>query len=299
MEEEIKYVPGIESINTKDIMPYLKESHKETVISWSSRLFFDNGKKADFVLQNTVEELEPETLSALNGYLPNYAIGPINFSKNLPKVTRSFWSESDCTFWLDSKPPGSVLYISFGSFVHASRHVIEEVARGLALSGVNFLWVIREGILGGAADGDAEVLPRGFRDEVRDRGLIVGWCDQVKVLSHPAVGGFWTHNGWNSTVESAWCGVPMVCLPFAFDQPCNRKLVVDDWGIGVNLGDGGSLDGGHVAATIKEVMNGEKLRENAGRVKETMRNAMESGGSSERNFDRFIKDLEGKVRYGM
>ncbi|XP_057802328.1 UDP-glycosyltransferase 86A1-like [Salvia miltiorrhiza] len=295
VEEEIKYVPGVESINTKDLMHYLKESQFGSVPTRMMRLVFEQAKTADFVLQNTVEELEPQTLSALHKYLPNYAIGPLNFSKNLPTntVTKSLWSESDCTDWLESKPPASVLYVSFGSFLHTNKQVLEELAYGLVLSEVDFVWVIRRGILG---HGETSLLPTGFQDAVRERGLILAWCDQIKVLSNPAVGGFLTHCGWNSTLESMWSGVPMICYPFEHDQPCNRKLVVDDWENGVNLcEDYGSLDREQVAHKIKSFMNEGVSGKNAGRVRQVMQNAVEIDGSSERNFDRFVKDLEAKI----
>ncbi|XP_047981653.1 UDP-glycosyltransferase 86A1-like isoform X2 [Salvia hispanica] len=300
VEEEIKYVPGVESINTKYIMPYLKQSLCESVVSRASRLLFEQGKMADFVLQNTVEELELQTLSALNQYLPNYAVGPLNFSQNIPTniVTTSLWSKSDCTTWLESKPPASVLYVSFGSFVHTNMQVLEELAYGLLLSQVNFVWVIRQGILGDGAT--ASVLPAGFQDAVKERGLIIGWCDQVETLLNPAVGGFLTHSGWNSTLESMWCGVPMICYPIGFDQPCNSKLVVADWKIGIHLCEGGSLDRENVAHKIQSFMNGgdlERLKQNAERVRRIMKSAVETDGSSKTNFDRFLKDLEAKIHF--
>ncbi|KAL0409954.1 UNVERIFIED_CONTAM: UDP-glycosyltransferase 86A1 [Sesamum latifolium] len=245
----------------------------------------------------TLHELEAETLSALNKYQPNYAIGPINFFKNLPTytVSKSLWSESDCTEWLNCKPPGSVLYVSFGSFVHTSRQVIEEIAYGLLLSEVNFIWAVREGIL---SSGDTKIMPDGYEDEVKDKGLIIPWCNQIRVLSNPAVGGFLTHNGWNSTIESMWCGVPMICYPFTFDQPANRKLVVDDWKCGISLCDGTSVDRKEVAEKIKRFMSGaasESFRQEADKVKTISHHALEVDGSSETNFDQFINDLKDKI----
>ncbi|CAA0830313.1 UDP-glycosyltransferase 86A1 [Striga hermonthica] len=235
--EEVNYVPGVKSINTKDVVSFFKDPESQKFVYKTLSLSFDRVKKADFVLLTTVEHLEPDVLSALNRYQPNYAIGPINFSKNLPTnvvCSKSLWYESDCASWLESKSPGSVLYVSFESFVHSSKKIIEEVAYGLLLSGVNFIWVIRERILN--SGDNANVLPLGIENEVKGQGLIVHWCDQIKVLSSPVVGGFLTHCGWNSTVEIIWYGVPMICYPISYDQPTNRKLVVDDWKIGIVMG---------------------------------------------------------------
>ncbi|KAL8040407.1 hypothetical protein ABFX02_10G095600 [Erythranthe guttata] len=294
IDEEINYIPGVESISTRDFMPYLKKAESEYVPTRAASVAFERVKKADFILHNTVYELESQTLSALSTYQPNYAIGPIKFFKNIPTndVSKSFWSETDCTNWLDSKSPGSVLYVSFGSFVPTSKQVIEELAYGLLLSEVNFIWVIRPGILGSA---DNNVLPFGFEDEIKDKGLIIPWCNQIKVLSDPAVGGFLTHCGWNSTLESMWCGVPMICYPMDWDQPVNRKLVVDDWKIGINLCEyGTSVDRKQVAEKIKKLMSGntsKSLRQEADNVKAILQKAVEIDGLSEGSFAQFINDL--------
>lgn len=73
------------------------------------------------------------------------------------------------------------------------------------------------------ASDDANGLPAGFEDAVQDRGLVVPWCNQVMVLSNPAAGGFFTHCGWNSVLESIWYGTPMICHPIRNDQPTNRN----------------------------------------------------------------------------
>lgn len=271
-------------------MPYLKESGTRTLVHKVQMKAFEEVKKADFILHNTVYELESETLSALNTIQPNYAVGPISFSKNLSAYTvcRSLWSESDCSGWLQSKPPDSVLYVSFGSFLQASKKSVEEIAHGLLLSQVSFIWVVRE---------DAD-LPSGFRDEIKERGMIVPWCDQIRVLSNPAVGGFLTHCGWNSVLESIWCGVPMICYPLDYDQPMNRKLVVDDWRIGINLCKGECVEREEVSEKTKDFLNGgvsERLRQEMKKVSAKLQAALESDGSSEANFDRFVKDLKDKL----
>ncbi|RVW41373.1 7-deoxyloganetic acid glucosyltransferase [Vitis vinifera] len=87
-----------------------------------------------------------------------------------------------------------------------------EFWHGLVNSGSRFLWVIRPDSL---TEKDGEFQPPAQLWEVtKERGQIVGWVPQEEVLAHPAVGGFLTHSGWNSTIESIFAGVPMICWPY-------------------------------------------------------------------------------------
>ncbi|OMO73623.1 UDP-glucuronosyl/UDP-glucosyltransferase [Corchorus olitorius] len=135
-DDIIDYIPGVRAIEPKDMMSYLQASDISTVVHRIIFKAFQDVKKADFIICNTVEELEHETISALQEKQPTYAIGPIfptGFTKSV--VATSLWSESDCTQWLDTKPHGSVLYVSFGSYAHVSKIEIMEIANGLLLSG--------------------------------------------------------------------------------------------------------------------------------------------------------------------
>ncbi|KAL8483359.1 hypothetical protein ACS0TY_026166 [Phlomoides rotata] len=238
-------------------------------------------KKADFVLCNTVEELEWEALSGLNQKLPTYAIGPTNFSTKI-SIPESLRPATDCTEWLNSKPPRSVLFVSFGSLAPADTEVCLELGRGLSISGAYFLWVVRPG-----------QPPPGF---VTDRGLIVPWCNQREVLQNPAVGGFLTHCGWNSLLESMWCGVPLICYPIFMDQPVNRNLVVDEWKIGINLCDNPPVSKEEVAEKISKFMScSDELRSEMHKVKKILQGALAVNGSSNRNIDKFLKDLKNKI----
>ncbi|KAK4419229.1 UDP-glycosyltransferase 86A1 [Sesamum alatum] len=291
-EDLIDFVPGVQPIKPKDLMSYLQDVHITTITHQIVFKAFDQVKHADFILINTVNELEHETLLALNQKQTTYAIGPINFSTDFTKtiVPKSLWSETDCTELLNSKPAGSVLYISFGSLARSNKQLAEEIAHGLLLSEVNFIWVLPENT--------DVVLPDGFKNEIRGRGLIVSWCNQNSVLSSPAVGGFLTHCGWNSILESIWCGVPMICFPFYADQPTNRKLLVDDWKLGINLCDGSSVDRKEVAEKIKQLMSGEVsdgLRDEMKKIRSIVQKALAEGGSTQINFDQFLKDLREKV----
>lgn len=290
----IDYIPGVAPISTKDLMSHL-QADPTTIVHEIVLKAFREVVKADFILHNTVQELEPHTLSVLNQKQATYAIGPINFSTKI-SVPKSMHHQVDCSKWLDARPRGSVLYVSFGSMAQTNREVIQEIAQGLVISDVSFIWAIRPQIV--IDDGTDVVLPVGFDEDVKDRGLVVPWCDQLAVLSNPAVRGFLTHCGWNSILESVWCGVPMICYPILYDQPTNRKLVVDDWKIGINLCDGEYVGREEVAEKIKKVMSGEAsdgIGSNLKEMRSKLHDAWSEDGSSSRNFDRFLKDLNDKI----
>uniref|UniRef100_A0A5B7ATH2 Glycosyltransferase n=1 Tax=Davidia involucrata TaxID=16924 RepID=A0A5B7ATH2_DAVIN len=292
-EDTVDYIPGVRAIEPTDLMSYLQATDISTVVHRIIYKAFEDVKKADIIVYNTVQELESETISALHQKQPTYAIGPIfptGFTKST--VATSLWSESDCTQWLNTKSDGSVLYVSFGSYAHTSKHDIVEIAHGLLLSGVNFIWVLRPDIV---SSDDTDFLPVGFEHDIKDRGLIVPWCCQITVISHQAIGGFLTHCGWNSILESIWCNLPLICFPLLTDQFTNRKLVVDDWRIGLNLCDKKSVTREEVGEKINRLMGGktsDELRNEVKKVRKTLENAWAADGSSERNFNQFIKDVK-------
>ncbi|KAL6521064.1 hypothetical protein OROGR_017633 [Orobanche gracilis] len=295
-EDVIDYIPGVGTIKPTDLTSYLQADDIQTVVHRVIYRAFEDVKKADIIICNTVQELEFDTLSALQKKQPIYAIGPIVSGFTNQTVTTSLWTESDCTSWLNGKPNGSVLYVSFGSHAHTtSKEDIWEIAHGLVTSGVNFLWVVRPDIVN---PGETNFLPPGFECRIRGRGLIVRWCSQIKVISHRAIGGFLSHCGWNSVLESISCKVPLICFPLFTDQFTNRKLVVSDWKIGINLCDGSSITREEVEEKIKFVMSEEtskELREAIKEVSKKMENALTSDGSSERNFKQFIENIKAQI----
>ncbi|KAL4181203.1 hypothetical protein AMTRI_Chr12g236020 [Amborella trichopoda] len=66
-------------------------------------------------------------------------------------------------------------------------------------------------------------------------GIVVAWCPQVEVLSHPSLACFLTHCGWNSTLETVAAGVPVITFPQWTDQPTNAMFLVDVLRVGVQL----------------------------------------------------------------
>ncbi|KAK7286855.1 hypothetical protein RJT34_22160 [Clitoria ternatea] len=86
----------------------------------------------------------------------------------------------------------------------------------------------------------------------KERGLLVYWAPQEEVLAHPAVGGFLTHSGWNSTLECIVEGVPMLCWPLITDQLVNSRCVSEQWKIGLDMK--GACDRLIVKNMVKDLM---------------------------------------------
>jgi hypothetical protein len=129
-------------------------------------------------------------------------------------------------------------------------------------------------------------------------GMVVEWCDQVRVLSHPSVACFVTHCGWNSTLEAVACGVPVVAAPSWSDQPVNAHLLEEEWGVGVRAerDADGTLTGAELARCVELVVGGGEMAEaiaaNVGAWKERAREAVTAGGPSERSLRSFVKMVQ-------
>ncbi|KAI3799895.1 hypothetical protein L1987_35200 [Smallanthus sonchifolius] len=237
-------------------------------------------KASSGIIWNTFKELEESALETISQdfHVPSFTLGP--FHKYFPASSSSL-IEQDRTIlkWLDKQPPKSVVYVSFGSVAHITESEFQEMAHGLANIELPFLWVVRPGMVAGTEW--LQSLPEKFLERMGDRGRIVKWSPQQEVLAHPATGCFWTHNGWNSTLESICEGVPMICSPCFVDQPINARYVSDVWKIGVLLEDG--LERVGIEMAIKRVMidkEGEETRERISCLKEKVNLSLDEGGSS-------------------
>ncbi|GAB4830615.1 hypothetical protein Ancab_020381 [Ancistrocladus abbreviatus] len=213
------------------------------------------------IMMNTCHELEGPFLdyAAIQVSKPVWGVGPLlpeEYWKSVGSVLhdreirpekQSSHSEEEVIRWLDSKPCGSVLYVSFGSEVGPTKEENVELASALGETHQSFIWVIqlhsgRPGPPGGGPPGsamDEEYYPHGLESKVGDRGLIIrGWAPQLLILSHPSTGGFLSHCGWNSTVEAIGRGVPILAWPIRGDQFYNAKLVVRHLKVGYMVLDG-------------------------------------------------------------
>ncbi|XP_052184184.1 7-deoxyloganetic acid glucosyltransferase-like [Diospyros lotus] len=251
--------------------------------------------RAHALILNTFDELEGSALSHIRRHIPNlYAVGPLGafLHAKLPESSRrsstSLWQEDrTCMAWLDARPPKSVVYVSFGSITVLTRDQLLEFWYGLVNSGKPFLWVDRPNSVAGE-----QQVPKELAAATRERGYVVGWAPQEEVLAHPAIGGFLTHSGWNSTLESLVAGVPMICWPYFGDQQMNSRFVGEVWKVGVDMKD--CCDRVIVEKMIRDVMEvrREEVEKSAMQMAETARKAVAGGGSSRASLDRLVEDIK-------
>jgi len=122
---------------------------------------------------------------------------------------------------------------------------------------------------------------------------LVKWAPQMKVLSHPSVGGFLTHSGWNSTLESICAGVPMISWPFLAEQPINSKFISDVWKIGLAMKEVVTRE--IVEERVRRLMSGEEgeqMAKRIGELRDASMRAIGKGGSSYSNMEKFLKELQ-------
>lgn len=275
---------------------------------------------ADGIVINTFQELETEYVKEYKKFKGDrvWCIGPVSACNklNLDKAERgekASMNEKKCLQWLDSCECGSVIYACLGSICGLTSWQLMELGLGLEASNHPFIWVIR----GGEKSEELErwILQDGFEERTKQRGLLIrGWAPQVLILSHPAIGGFLTHCGWNSTLEGVCAGLPLVTCPLFAEQFYNEKLAEKVLGIGVSAGVEVAVTWGledksgivmkreKVKEAIEKVMDkgeeGEERRNRAKELGEVARKAIENGGSSYLNMEMLIKFVLQQISHG-
>lgn len=251
--------------------------------------------KASAIILNTFDAFEQNALNALFTIHPHiYTIGPLQLmlnntiDENLKSIGSNLWKEDlSCIEWLDTKEPNSVVYVNFGSITVMNFDQFIEMAWGLANAKKQFLWIIRPDLI----TGDSVKLPEDFLSEIKDRGMIANWCPQEKVLKHGAIGGFLTHSGWNSTLDSVCAGVPVLCWPFFAEQQTNCRYSCVEWEMGMEIDD---LKRNEVEILVRELMDGgkgKKMKLKAMNWKVEAEKAASPGGSSCINLNNLLSEV--------
>ncbi|KAG2666359.1 hypothetical protein I3760_15G055200 [Carya illinoinensis] len=262
-------------------------------------------KEAYGIVINSFEELESAYVKEYRkakGDHKVWCIGPVSLANktDLEKARRGSTSS------IDKKKQNSVVYACLGSISCLTSLQLIELGLGLEACKRPFLWVIREN--NGKDELEKWISEDGFEERTKGRGLLIcRWAPQVLILSHLAIGGFFTHCGWNSMLEAVCAGVPMVTWPLSANQLFNEKLVVQVLKIGERVrkeiavpareeGKFGVLvKREEVRATIEKIMTEgkerEDIRERTRKLAEMAKEATEKGGSSFLNITLLVEDI--------
>ncbi|XVF50009.1 hypothetical protein PTKIN_Ptkin04bG0061100 [Pterospermum kingtungense] len=242
---------------------------------------------ADQVLCNTFYELDSWVMKLIPRVIP---IGPFLGTADFEAFAGNLYPEdSTCLSWLDKQTTGSVIYVALGSTTVLSAQQVDELALGLELTDLPFLLVVSSNL----TNGSTAKFPEGFINLVADRGKIVEWAPQEKVLAHPSIACFVSHCGWNSTLEGLTMGIPFLCWPYFADQFHNRRYICDVWKIGLALAkdENGIITRKEISTKINTLISSEGIKANALHLKEVAKMSVSEGGSSFKNFKSFIEQL--------
>ena len=230
----------------------------------------------------------------------HWAIGPFNPVDICEKPDQE---RHKCLKWLDDQASNSVIYVSFGTTTCLTDEQIHAIALGLENSGQKFIWVLRDADKGDIFSGDVRKaeLPTGYEDRILQgkQGMIVrDWAPQLEILAHTSTGGFMSHCGWNSCLESLTMGVPMATWPMHSDQPRNSELItkvlklgtaVKDWTPGNNL-----VESFHIENAVKKLIaskQGDEMRKRAAELRNDIKESVAEGGVSRQELDSFIDHI--------
>lgn len=296
LDTVLDWIPGMEGIRLKDLSSTIRIIDPNNAeLSFFTKATQESHNVSHNIF-HTFDALEPSIVDALLSMYPKvYTVGPMQLhldqipkEETEPEISYSLWKEEpDCFKWLESKEPNSVVYVNFGSSTVMSLEDLKEFGWGLANSNHYFLWIIRSNLV----LGESATLPPEYEKLIETKGFIASWCSQEKVLNHPSVGGFLTHGGWGSTIESLSAGVPMICWPYLWDQPTNCRYICKEWGVGLEMGKDVKRE--EVKRLVQELMGegGHEMRNMAAEWKEKACIATSPNGSSTLNVDKLVKEI--------
>ncbi|KAK8609177.1 hypothetical protein V6N13_025484 [Hibiscus sabdariffa] len=290
VDAEIPDVPSLEGCFTKDFSDFIAMQHKYLNVNAGS--IYNTSK----VIEGTYLELLREHIRGRQ----HWALGPLN-PLRVPEKNSSSGSRHHCLEWLDKQAINSVLYVSFGTTTTMGDEQIQELAIGLRRSNQKFIWVLRDADRGDVFNGEVRSpeIPKGYDDSAKDKGLVVrDWAPQLEILAHAAIGGFVSHCGWNSCMESITMGVPIGAWPMHSDQPRNAVLITKLLKVGITVRDWAHRDDIVTAALVENAVRrlmaskeGDEVRKRAAELGGAVRQSVGEGEIFSEEWDSFITHI--------
>lgn len=312
-QSEPLQIPGCKPVRPEDVVDPMLDRNSQQYREYLRQA--TEYPLGDGILINTWEALEPVSLEALGGNeplravvkSPVYAIGP------LTRPMEPAGPKSELIKWLDVQPHESVIFVAFGSGGTLSAQQITELAWGLESSQQRFIWVARPPAKNGSdesfftsgagSDGTPDYLPEGFLTRTKETGWVVPmWAQQLEILNHPSVGGFLSHCGWNSTLESIKSGVPVIAWPLYAEQRLNATMLTEELGIAVRpeiLPTKRVVDRREIEKMVRTVMDckeGKVMRDKVKKLKSSAEIALSKGGSSYDNMCNVLRDAQMRLK---
>lgn len=324
LDKEVKgeYADRTEPLEIPGCKPVRPEDVSDPMLDRSQLQYRDFVRIAeeipmgDGILLNVWEDLQAGTLAALRNeeFLGRVVNSPVYTVGPLIRPVRPAGLEKELQEWLDKQSRESVLFVSFGSGGTLSAEQLVELAWGLELSRQRFIWILRKPIAksldgsffdvgkGGGDDELLSFLPDGFVARTREVGLILPlWGPQVDILSHPSVGGFLSHCGWNSTLESILNGVPMIAWPLYAEQRQNATLLAEEIGVAIRpkeLPSKKIVGREEIEKLVRMILvekEGHKMRARVKELKSTAEKAVTKGGTSYESLRRMKEDCKIRI----
>ncbi|KAK2989643.1 hypothetical protein RJ640_019362 [Escallonia rubra] len=260
------------------------------------------------IVVNTFQELEPFALKSFSSsdIPPVHPVGPLLDHVGPAKWLSDRSQREMIMTWLDQQPASSVVFLCFGSMGSLSEAQLREIALGLERTGFRILWSLREparGKLDLPSDYSdvQDVLPDGFLERTAGMGLVCGWAPQVAILAHRATGGFVSHCGWKSVLESLWHGVPVATWPVYAEQQMNAFELVRELGLAAEIRldyrQGSDLVlAEEIERGVRGLMEGDgEVRERVKEMSEKSRMALMADGSSTVCLEHLIEELMAEI----
>ncbi|KAF3675481.1 Zeatin O-xylosyltransferase [Capsicum annuum] len=284
-------IPSIENCAIPELWDFLNKMESLHRKVSSGELF--NSSRA---IEGLYLDLVAQEMNGLN----LWAIGPFN-PLLLTEQNKDSNKYHQTLFWLDKQEKNSVIYVSFGTTTSLSNEEIEELAIGLEKSMLKFIWVLRDADKADVFAGEERraQLPEGYEERIKERGIIVrDWAPQLEILAHPSTGGFMSHCGWNSCMESISMGVPIAAWPMHSDQPRNSQLVTKFLKIGLIVRHWERRDelvtSEIVENSVRTLMGspaGDEMRKRASELSVIVKQSVMDGGGNSTEMDSFIAHI--------
>ncbi|CAK8541881.1 unnamed protein product [Lathyrus sativus] len=238
---------------------------------------------ADFIAVRSCMEIEGKSIESIENQCKKKVI-PVGL---LPPSLEFSEDKEDENWdsiqkWLDKQEKKSVVYVAFGSEVILSDDEFTEIAKGLESSSFPFLWILKnQDKYDWVVENDS------------NKGMIwSNWAPQLRILSHESIGGFLTHCGWSSVIESLQVGCPIIVLPFQNDQGINARLMEEKKvGVEVERNDG-KLNRDSVAKALRLVMLKEEGKSYRSKSEEDMGKIVGDKELHQKYIDEFVDYVE-------